>query len=121
MQILCDPHPLLQAKLEPYKGRTSTDKEICQEQTISDPRKGPLGTEIPGEDHQEETLREETQLKEDHQEETHHAEAHQLKGIRTTMNKGIESILERSAAISTSSTEIEQRPRNSKWNLAWPR
>ena len=95
------------------------DREICQEQTTSAPHKGPLGIETPEEDHREETNLEGTHPGEDHREEIHQEEAHWLEETQTTMSsREIESILERSAATSMFSMGTEQKPRNSRWNLA---
>ena len=85
---------------------------------MSDLHKEPLEIEIREGDHREETHHKGIQLEEDHQEGTHHKEVHQPKGIRTMKNEEIESTLERSVAISTSSTKTERRPKNSRWNLA---
>ena len=71
MKTLWGPPLLLLVKLGLYKGRTSTVKEIQQEQTIPGQHQGPLGIKTPEKDHLEEDPLEE------HQEEIYQKEAHQ--------------------------------------------
>ena len=88
---------------------------------MSDPHKGPLETGTQKEDHlkgcQEEGHREEDYQEENHLEGDYWEEETQM----TTTASKTEFTLGRSVATLTSLMEIEQRQRNFKWSLVWPR
>ena len=95
-------------------------REIRQGRTTPDPHQELLeiGTleEDPLEERQEEIHQEGV-----HQEETRHEEVHQPEETQMMMIvKGTEFIPERSAVTSIYLMGTGRRPRNSKWNLAWP-